>query len=167
MYCFYSHSVQQSRVVRGNKTNIQSLREVYTSAAFRKLPQHPLVLRARQKIGVQQFDLALTVPKFGQLRYLTALPSLLSGNDAKRTLTRTSPCKKAVCSTGKLRIKGVVRALMFYLIGKVRPWAVASTAPNNLVGVCDIDAVLGIGVGKHSAFVDKIITALRLSLIHI
>ena len=55
---------------------------------------------------------------------------------------------------------------MLYLIGEVRPWAVAGAAPDDLVGVGDIDIVLGVSIREHPAFINKVIPALRPPHLH-
>ena len=55
---------------------------------------------------------------------------------------------------------------MFHHIREVRPWAVAGAAPDDLVGVGDVDVVFGIGVGEHPAFVNEVIPALRPPHLH-
>ena len=55
---------------------------------------------------------------------------------------------------------------MFHHIREVRPWAVAGAAPDDLVGVGDVDVVFGIGVGEHPAFVNEVIPALRPPQLH-
>ena len=55
---------------------------------------------------------------------------------------------------------------MFHHIREVRPWAVAGAAPYDLIGVGDVDAVLGVDVGKHPALINKVIPALRPPQLH-
>ena len=55
---------------------------------------------------------------------------------------------------------------MLHLVRQIWPWTVAGAAPDDLVGVGDIEVILGVGVGEHPAFVDHIVPSLRPPQLH-
>ena len=124
------------------------------------------MVRADQQVRVQQLDLLLPIPELGQVSHLTAPPPFFAGNYAKSAASVTATGQESVGCAGKLQIKRIIRVLVLLHVRQVRPWAVAGAAPDDVVGVGDVDVVLGIGVGESPAFVDEIVPALRPPHLH-
>ena len=98
------HPVQQGGVVRRDEPDVQPLGEVHPRTAVRQLQDQLFVVRAGQKVGVQQLDLPLAVPELGQVGHLTAPPPLLTGNNTKSAVSGASTGQKSVGGALKLRI---------------------------------------------------------------
>ena len=96
--------VQQGDVVRVRQPDVQPLGEVHQRPAGGKLFQKRLMVRAGQQVGVQQFDLILTAPKFRKVSDFDAPAPLLAADDAKSAVPRTAPAQKAVGRSQKPRI---------------------------------------------------------------
>ena len=161
------HPVQQGDVVRVRQPDVQPLGEVHQRPAGGKLFQKRLMIRAGQQVGVQQFDLILTAPKFRKVSDFDAPASLLAADDAKSAVPRTAPAQKAVGRSQKPRIQKVVRPDVLDLIGEVfsaRP--VAGAALDDLLRVVHHDGVLGVGVREHPALVNQVIASLGAPPLH-
>ena len=78
------------------------------------------MVRAGQQVGVQQFDLILTAPKFRKVSDFDAPAPLLAADDAKSAVPRTATAQKAVGRSQKPRIQKVVRPDVLDLIGVLR-----------------------------------------------
>ena len=161
------HLVQQGDVVRVRQPDVQSLGKVHQRPAGGKLFQQRLMVRAGQQVGVQQFDLVLTAPKFREVSDFDAPAPLLAADNAKSAVSRTAPAQKAVGRSQKPRIQKVVRPDVLNLIGEVlatRP--IARTALNDLVRIVHHDGVLGVGVREYTALVNQVIAAFGAPPLH-
>ena len=144
----------------GQQPAIQSLREVHIGAASCKLLQQRFMLRTGQKIGVQQLDLLLTVPKLRKVSGLDTPAPFLVAHNAKRTRPWTAPCQEAIGHVRKSGINAVIRARVFNFRRQILSYAITRAAVDYPVCVRDCNIVLGVKLGKDLAFIGKVVPSL-------